>query len=97
MLKIMVNGQVHGLYNEMEGGSLTVGSAETADVCLPWAAEKHLTIHFHNDRGHFVVVHDKKGMWHKGAKRFSDNGWMVFVRMGEPIAIRGHVITFVYE
>jgi hypothetical protein len=73
---------------------MTVGSSATADVRLDWAAPTSLTIHFLHDYGHFVVVHDEEGMTHQNAQRFSDNGWKIFVRVGEPMTIRGHVITF---
>jgi hypothetical protein len=39
-------------------------------------------------------------MTHKGAQRLPDHGWKIFVGMGEPMTIRGHVITFdsdIYE
>jgi hypothetical protein len=94
MLTIIVDGEEHGRYNDLQGTFITVGSSETADVRLSWAAPLHLTIHFHNNRGHFVVVNDEEGMTHKGARRVHDDGWMIFVGIGEPMTIRGHVITF---
>jgi hypothetical protein len=93
MLTIMVDGEEHGRYNDLQGTFITVGSSETADVRLSWAAPTHLTIHFHNDHGHFVALHDPEGMTHKGARRLPDAGWMVFVLLGEPMTISGHEIT----
>ena len=94
MLRIIVDGEEHGPYNDLPGTSITVGSSETADLCLPWAAPTSLTIYFLNSWGHFVVVNDEEGMTHKGAHRVRDDGWMIFVGIGEPMSIRGHVITF---
>ncbi len=93
MLRIIVDGEERGRYDETKLNWIAVGSSETSDVCLPWAVPTHLTIHFHNDRGLFVSVHDPKGMTHKGAQRLPDSGWMVFVLLDEPMTIRGHVIT----
>jgi hypothetical protein len=93
MLRIIVDGEEHGRYDETKLNWIAVGSSETADVRLPWAAPTHLTIHFHNDRGHFVTIHDPEGMTHKGGHRVHDDGWRIFVSIGEPMTIRGHVIT----
>jgi len=46
-------------------------------------ADVRLTIQFYNDHAHFVTIHDPEGITHKG----------VFVSIGEPMTIRGHVIT----
>ena len=94
MLRIIVDGAEHGRYHDMAGALITVGSSATADVRVDWAAPTSLTVHFLNDYGHFVVVNDDEGMTHKGAHRVYDNGWPIFVGMGEPMTIRGHVITF---
>lgn len=94
MLRIIVDGEEYGPYNDLPGTSITVGSSVTADVRLYWAAPTSLTIHFHNVYGHLVTIHDPEGMMHKEAHRFYDDGWRVFVSMDEPMTIRGHVITF---
>jgi hypothetical protein len=93
MLRIIVDGQEHGRYNDIFGTFITVGSSETADVRLPWAAPTSLTIHFHNVYGHFVTIHDPEGKTHKGGHRVHDDGWRIFVSICEPMTIRGHVIT----
>jgi hypothetical protein len=94
MLTINVDGEEHGRYNDLEGTFITVGSSASADVRLSWAAPTSLTIHFLHSWGNFVVVNDEEGMTHSGAHRVYDNGWMIFVGMGKPMTIRGHVITF---
>ena len=94
MLRIIVDGEEYGRYNDLAGARITVGSSATADVRLEWAAPTSLTVHFLNDYGHFVVVNDEAGMTHKGAHRVYDNGWKIFVGIGEPMTVRGHVITF---
>jgi hypothetical protein len=93
MLTIIVDGEEHGHYDDLQGTFITVGSSATADVRLSWAAPTSLTIHFLHSWGHFVVVHDEEGMTHSGAHRVHDDGWMIYVRIGEPMTIRGHVIT----
>jgi hypothetical protein len=93
MLRIIVDGQEHGPYNDLQGTFITVGSSETADVRLPWAAPTSLTIHFLHSWGNFVIVNDEEGMTHSGAHRVHDDGWMIYVGMREPMTIRGHVIT----
>jgi hypothetical protein len=93
MLRIIVDGQEHGPYNDLQGTFITVGSSSTADVRLPWAAPTSLTIHFHNVFGHFVTIDDPEGMTHKGGHREHDDGWRIFVSICEPMTIRGHVIT----
>jgi hypothetical protein len=94
MLRIIVDGEEVARCNIREGNFIELGSYAYADVRLAWAAPTSLTIHFHNIRGHYVVVHDEEGMTHNGAHRVRDDGWMIFVGMGEPMTIRGHVITF---
>ena len=94
MLRIIVDGAEHGRYNDVAGARITVGSCATADVRVEWAAPTSLTVQFVCDGGHFVVVNDDEGMTHTGAHRVYDNGWPIFVCMGEPMTIRGHVITF---
>jgi hypothetical protein len=83
MLMIIVDGKEHGPYNDIFGTFITVGSSSTADVRLPWAASTSLTIQIYNDRAHFVTIHDPEGITHKG----------IFVSIGEPMTIMGHVIT----
>jgi hypothetical protein len=87
MLRIIVDGEEYGPYNDLPGTSITV-------VRLYWAAPTSLTIHFLHSWGHFVVVNDEEGMTHSGAHRVRDDGWRIFVSMDEPMTIRGHVITF---
>ena len=94
MLRIIVDGQEHGPYNDLQGTFITVGSSETADVRLSWAAPTSLTIHFLHSWGHYVAVNDDEGMTHSGLHRVRDDRWMIYVGMGEPMTIRGHVITF---
>ena len=94
MLRIIVDGEEYGRYNDLSGARITVGSSATADVRLAWVAPTSLTVQFANTYGHYVVVNDDEGMTHNGAHRVYENGWMIFVGMGEPMTIRGHVITF---
>jgi len=93
MLMIIVDGQEYGPYNDLQGTFITIGSSETADLRLPWAAPTSLTIHFHNVYVHFVTINDPEGITHKGGHRVHDDGWRIFVSPGEPMTIRGHVIT----
>jgi hypothetical protein len=94
MLNIIVDGEKVGGFNIRAGNFISLGSCLYADVRLDWAAETSLTIHCGNANGRFVVVHDEEGMTHKGGHRFPDDGWRIFVGMGEPMTIRGHEIVF---
>ena len=94
MLRIFVDGDEHGRFDDVQGTFITVGSSATADVRLHWAAPTSLTIHFQHGWGHLVVVNDDEGMTPSGAHRVRDDGWMIFFGMREPMTIRGHVLTF---
>jgi len=94
MLNIIVDGEKVGGFNIRAGYFISLGSCPYCEVRLDWAAETSMTIHFHDIHGHYVVVHDEEGMTHKGALRVPDNGWRIFVGMGEPMTIRGHEIVF---
>lgn len=81
MIKIMVDGEEHSRYDETEWVWINVGSGEDAEVRLPWAAKKHLSIYFCSYGGFTVEIHHPEGRTHKQKQRYRDpDGWRVFVR-----------------
>ena len=93
MLNIFVDGEKVARFNVHDDIFIKIGSGLHADVRLAWAAPTSLSIHRGNAHARFVVVHDEDGMTHSGGHRLYDNG-QVYVRTGEPMIIRGHVIMF---
>lgn len=103
MFKIIVDGVEHSRYDD-EWVWINVGSAEGAEVHLPWAAKEHLKIYPMHYRDFLVSIHDPAGMTHttttwfgetKTEQRYADPTWKnhkVYVRDGDPMIIRGHEI-----
>jgi hypothetical protein len=93
MLMIYVDGVYHDSYNDLPGTLITVGSSALSDVRLDWADPRSLTIHLSTNYGHMVTVNDTRGMTHSGNHRARNRNWMIFVGFGEPMTVRGHVLT----
>ena len=91
MFKIMVDGIEHSRYDN-EQVWIDVGSAEDAEVWLPWAQEQHLKIYPCWRQNFLVSVHASDGMVYKTKWRYPNHPWKVFVHTGGVMKIKGHKI-----